>query len=339
MNDALIVFATAFLLDMAVGDPHYPLHPVRMIGWLLSKLESLVRGFRLTGVIGGAMVLLTAICVVLLFTYGVTVFLAGFSRIVGICVSVWVVASCFAVRDMVTHARAVNKELKAGDTQGARSAVQMIVGRDAARLDVEGVARATVESVAESFIDSFFSPVCWFVAGAWVGGEAFGNALAGAVGAIVMYRVVNTSDSMFGYRNELYERFGRVPARFDDVMNFLPARLSLLVMVPAALLTRTGVTAGVRAFLRDRLKHKSPNAGHSESFFAGALGVRLGGPTIYPHGTVEKPWLGTGTGRIGSGTVTQAVRLYVTAAVVSAVVGGVVLVVICNAYAPLFIAG
>jgi adenosylcobinamide-phosphate synthase len=207
----------------------------------------------------------------------------------------WVVYSCLALQDMVHHARPVATALEAGDLPAARTAVQRIVGRDAAVLDAPGVARAAVESVAESFVDGFFAPVCWFVTGALVAHVAGVDPLRSAILTMLVYRTVNTLDSMVGYRDERYLLFGRCSARLDDVLNFIPARLSLLILSLAASSCRLDSRSGWRVARRDRLKHESPNSAHTESFAAGALGLKLGGPLRYDDGLLEKPWLGDGT--------------------------------------------
>jgi adenosylcobinamide-phosphate synthase len=220
---------------------------------------------------------------------------------------IYLTTSCIALRDLIDHARPVAEALRAGDLTRARAAVQRIVGRDAALLDEPGVARAAVETVAENFVDGLLAPLFWYV----VGAAAFRNieAATGALAALVAYRAANTLDAMVGYRNERYILFGRAAARLDDVMNFIPARLSVSILsLSAALCGQDGLSA-LKVAWRDRTKHVSPNAGHPESCLAGALHIRLGGPTVYPHGTVERPWLGDGDSEIAPAHIDRCCRI------------------------------
>ena len=309
VHGAWIVLVAAYGVDSLLGDPSYPLHPVRLVGRTVSLLERGLRAVQLSGILGGALLAAT----VLLLALGVY---AELHRLCGVLhpaaaltFDAFIVYSCLALRDMVRHALPVAAALEADNLPSARAAVQHIVGRNAAVLDAPGVARAAVESVAESFVDGFFAPVCWFVAGAALAGAAGTNAVPWAVGTTLGYRVVNTLDSMVGYRDDRYLLFGRVSARLDDVLNFLPARLSLPPLFLAAFVCRLDARAGWRIALRDRLKHESPNSAHAESFAAGALGLRLGGPLQYSDGLVDKPWLGDGTPDAGPGQIRAVCQL------------------------------
>ena len=295
MDAAWIVLAGAYGVDSLVGDPVYSLHPVRLIGRAVAWLERGLRALRLSGILGGAWLAIAMLLLVLGVYVALRRFFGGLHPYAAVALDVFIVYSCLALKDMALHARPVAAALEAGDVPAARAAVQRVVGRDAAVLDAPGVARAAVESVAESFVDGFFAPVCWFLAAAVVAGLAGAEVLPWAVGATLAHRTINTLDSMVGYRDERYLLFGRVSARLDDAVNFIPARLSLPLLFAAAGFCRLDARAGWRVACRDRLKHESPNAAHAESFAAGALGLRLGGPLQYPDGPVDKPWIGDGT--------------------------------------------
>jgi adenosylcobinamide-phosphate synthase len=172
----------------------------------------------------------------------------------------------------------VYERLKAEDLAGARWAVSRIVGRDTAGLDAGGVARAAVETVAENTADGVIAPL-WYLA---LGGAALG----------CFYKAVNTMDSMVGYKNEKYLHFGRTAARLDDVLGFLPARLSALLLIAAAALLGFDAANAARVWRRDRRKHDSPNSAQSEAACAGALGLRLGGPAFYAGRLEDKPAIG-----------------------------------------------
>ena len=192
----------------------------------------------------------------------------------------------------------------------ARTELQKIVGRDTSNLNPEGVARGAVESVAENFVDGVLSPLFWYSVTA-VFSHVFGCPAPAAAGIVGMlgFKGISTLDSMVGYRSEHYLLFGRQAARLDDLANFLPARLSLIILSIGAVLSGEKAWAGWKISRRDRLKHLSPNAGHSESFVAGALGIRLGGPTVYHEKIVEKPWLGDGDGEVGADHIRRCCRL------------------------------
>jgi adenosylcobinamide-phosphate synthase len=311
MSEAALILGAAFILDLLWGDPVYRLHPVRCIGNTACFLELQLRRMHLSGLLGG--------CFLVLLTLGVAlVFSLGLSEIVRHCGrwAVWVwriylATSCIALRDLIDHARPVAIALRSEDLLEARVSVQRIVGRDVSYLDEAGVAQAAVETVAENFVDGLLSPLFWYAAGAIALRRV--APVTGALAALIAYRTINTLDAMVGHRSERYLLFGRTAARLDDIMNFIPARLSMpLLALSAAVCRRDGRNA-LKVALRDRKKHVSHNAGHPESGLAGALHVRLGGPVIYPYGSVEKPWLGCGSDRVAVGHINAACRIVLLA--------------------------
>lgn len=268
----------AVVLDLALGDPRRLPHPVRWIGRFAASLEvPLRRRFRNPRTAGSVEFL-----VVVLSTLLATHVLLRCARLLhppaADAVSVLLIYFSIAARDLIGHGERVRRALEAGDLPGAREKAGMIVGRDTERLDEAGVVRATVESVAENIVDGITAPLFFAV-------------LFGPLGAIG-YRAVNTLDSLFGYRNERYIDFGRTSARMDDAANFLPARVTGLLVPAAALLSGMRGSDAFRIFLRDRRNHPSPNAGHAEAAVAGALGVQLGGESSYGGRPSRKPLLG-----------------------------------------------
>jgi adenosylcobinamide-phosphate synthase len=204
----------------------------------------------------------------------------------------YVFYSIIAVKDLIKHCRPVYNALSDGNLESARIAVGMIVGRDTNNLDEKGVARATIETLAENFVDGFLSPVFWYGAGCLIG--RYINIDPGYTGILFMlfFKVVSTLDSMVGYKTTELKEIGWSGARLDDLMNFIPARLSLLFLAGGAVLSGLNPIGGIKTSIRDRLKHESPNSAHPESFVAGAIKARLGGPAIYSEGIRDKPWLG-----------------------------------------------
>jgi adenosylcobinamide-phosphate synthase len=279
-------------LDFVIGDPYFRLHPVRLIGTLAERCERFFRP-RYTPMVAGVSTWITVSAVVVITGSLVLriagllgAFVGGFygnsaggefagSAIAGI-VMVWASVAC---RDLARHAGRVHASLAQGDLAEARKKVAMIVGRDTANLDEEGIAKAATESVAESFVDGVAAPLFW-------------AALLGPLGALA-YRTLNTMDSLFGHKNERYLYFGRLAAKADDAATFLPARLASPFICLAALLTGGKPLRSWRMLLRDRLHHESPNSAHGEAAFAGALGVEMGGSVSYDGVVLEKPRIGS----------------------------------------------
>ncbi len=306
----VIVLLCAFLADNILGDPVYRLHPVRLIGNLIIVTERLLRRLHMSGIGGGIILLLTTTFSSTILFFMIHIGLYIVHPVTAMIWDIFILYSCIALHDMAKHAKPIANALHNNDLPLARKLVQGIVGRDSALLDECGVARATVESVAEGFVDGFLAPTFWFVVvGIFAYLLGLDNVVAISVGAALLYRVVNTLDSMVGYKNDRYKTFGTASALTDDVLNFIPARLSLIILLPASVIFKVNTKQGWKTALNDRLKHASPNSGHTESFVAGALGIQLGGPTIYAHGTVDKPWLGTGNKEVTYLDIIQTCRL------------------------------
>ena len=285
----------ALLLDLLLGDPPWWPHPVRGIGWLISRSEGLARRWLKSPLLGGAAVVVVVVAGTSLVVYALLVVAMAISPTIGILVAVFVLYTALAVRDLLRHSIAVYEKLRpSGSLEAARGAVAMIVGRDTGNLSREGVIRAAIETVAENMVDGVTAPLFYAVLGSLAGLALGVEAIAGAALGAYFYKAINTMDSMIGYRNERYLFFGRVAARLDDVANFVPARVSALCIIVAAFFLKLDYREAARILRRDRLNHKSPNSGHTEAAVAGALGIRLGGPSSYFGTVVDKPSLGDG---------------------------------------------
>ena len=304
MPQHLMALAIGFALDLVVGDPHWLPHPIRLVGRLISGLERILRrvfpatpkGERAAGVVLVVLVctISTACAIALLVLCGMA------SPWLALAVESIMCYQMLATKALKDESMKVYDALAAGDLAAARSAVSMIVGRDVERLDAAGVTRAAVETVAENASDGVVAPLLFMA----VGGAPLG----------VFYKAVNTMDSMVGYRNEKYRYFGTAAARFDDVLNFVPARLSGVLMVCAASIARLDAKGAWRIFLRDRRKHASPNSAHTEAACAGALDVALAGDAWYFGKLVEKPTIGDPLRPIEPQDIVRANRLlYATA--------------------------
>lgn len=307
--DKLIVIA--FLLDLILGDPRRPTHPVVLMGKLISFLERFIRKiFRSSsGLILGGMVLwlvtigasyLLTVCVIKL-AYEINIW-------IGQAVSVWLLYTTLAVRNLSDEAMGIYYELKKGDIQKARLRLSGIVGRDTIMLQQEEVCRATIETVAENTIDGIVSPLLY----AFLGGPPLAMA----------FKAASTLDSMVGYKNEKYLYIGWFSAKMDDILNYVPARLGGAFMLIAAKVLGLDAGRGLITALRDAKKHESPNGGIPESIMAGVMGIRLGGMNYYFGQPNFRAYLGDKLRDIVPDDIKTAVALSITSSVIALIVGG-----------------
>ena len=293
----ITVLLPGVVLDWLLGDPHWMPHPVRWMGRAITWLEGVLRRV-FPGTPAGERLAGALLALLIPAAFG------GGSWLLSPClawpVEVWFTYQLLAARALQKESMAVCPPLAAGDLAGAREAVSRIVGRDTQRLDEAGVVKAAVETVAENTSDGVTAPLLFLA----LGGLPLG----------MVYKAVNTMDSMVGYRNERYRWFGTAAARLDDVLNWIPARLSGLMMcLAAALLPGCSGRRALRVFFRDRRKHSSPNSAHTEAACAGALGVQLAGDAWYFGKKVSKPTIGDGLRPVERADVARACRLmYVT---------------------------
>jgi adenosylcobinamide-phosphate synthase len=287
----------AFVVDLLIGDPSRIPHPVRCIGLLISRTESFLRRYTTTAITekaAGALLVLLVVGSTYIITYlfvrlltpleGILV-LGIFSvsdLIVGVAGSLTI-----ALRGLKEYSGEVLSAIERSDHGTARMKLSMIVGRETEFLDEEGIVRATIETVAENTSDGVIAPLFYFMIG--------GLPLA------MTYKAVNTLDSMIGYRNKRYINFGYAAARIDDLANYLPARLTGLFILLSVAVLKTfrrdltlSLKGALRVMVKDGGRHPSPNAGIPEAAIAGALGIRLGGPSVYDGVEYEKPYLGEG---------------------------------------------
>jgi adenosylcobinamide-phosphate synthase len=278
-----VKFAASYALDWCVGDPEWMPHPVRVIGWGIDASERALRplgsGKRFELAAGGVVAIgvpvAAALCAYLL--------MRGARRVrpeLGTAVELWLASTCNGTRNLLDEAGEVMKALEDNDLERARVRVARIVGRDTNNLGEGEICRAVVETLAESLSDGIIAPLFYMA--------------IGGVPLAMAYKAINTLDSMIGHRDEKYLYFGRVAARVDDVANFIPARISALLLCLAAGLTPQADGARGRwIWLRDGRRHASPNAGQVEAAMAGALGVRLGGTNRYAGEVIESAHLGS----------------------------------------------
>ena len=301
----IIPVIAGWILDLIIGDPHCIYHPVRLIGWLIGKLDKMLykdtdsnRKKYYKGMLLWVLVMLA--------TGGVTT--AGLYIFYRINVTAGLIAEsvmCYqliAAKSLKDESMKVYYRLKENNIEKARYAVSMIVGRDTEKLDETGITKAAVETVAENTSDGVIAPMLYTA----IGGPVLG----------FVYKAVNTMDSMLGYKNDKYMYFGRFAARLDDVVNFIPARISAYLMIAAAFIGGRQFDGknAYRIFKRDRFNHASPNSAQTESVCAGALRVQLAGDAVYFGKLVKKKYIGDGLREIEYEDIKRANRLmYITA--------------------------
>lgn len=274
----MLSYTIGLVLDFIIGDPNNPFHPVRMIGALGSKLENITRRVFKNLKISGFITWLGVILITFLVNSLIVRLAFSISYILGIIIEGILLYFCISSKGLKVEGLKVIKVLESGDIKGARKQLSYIVGRDTEVLDEEGIIRAVIETVAENTSDGIIAPLLF-------------GALGGAPLAMT-YKAVNTCDSMFGYKNDKYIDFGFVPAKMDDLFNYIPARLTGYLVIFAAFILALDYKNSYRIYKRDRYNHTSPNSAHPESAVAGALGIRLGGTNYYFGKIVEKPTIG-----------------------------------------------
>lgn len=308
----IIAFIAGFVLDLLIGDPHFIPHPVRLIGSLISFLDKRLNSdvkynsseneANLTKYKRGVLLAFTVIFAT--FAVSVIILVAAYSinlyaGVIAEAVMTWQIlaAKCLRVESMRVY-----DALRTDGVDAGRRAVSMIVGRDTSVLDEAGVTRAAVETIAENTSDGVIAPMLYTA----IGGPVLG----------FVYKAVNTMDSMLGYKNDKYMYFGRFAARLDDVVNFIPARISAYLMIAAAFIGGRQFDGrnAYRIFKRDRFNHASPNSAQTESVCAGALRVQLAGDAVYFGKLVKKKYIGDGLREIEYEDIKRANRLmYITA--------------------------
>ncbi len=298
-----LLVGSAFIIDSLIGDPGL-LHPVRLMGNLISKLESILRRYLKTPEeekIGGFILMSTVVITVFVISYTITWVIINLSKInkvfdiISSILILYIASTTIALKGLIDYGRKIKESLRKNNLQLARKILSNIVGRDTGGLDVKGVSRATIESVSENLSDGVIAPLFYL--------------MIGGVPLAMVYKAINTLDSMVGYRDHRYRHLGLFSARMDDIVNYIPARISGLLISLSAFIysllsikTKTiiysiydGWKIFVRSFktmLRDGRKHLSPNSGIPEASIAGAIGIKLGGPSTYHGVLVEKPWIG-----------------------------------------------
>lgn len=303
---SLIALLLGYILDLLIGDPYFMWHPIRAVGWLISKLDKALRGDgpsdkkrdRPRGVI----LVILVVLITTIIPGGILFGLYAWNVYAGLAVEAWFCYWILATKSLKDESMKVAKALDSEGLDAGRHAVSMIVGRDTAELSEEGVVKAAVETVAENTGDGVIAPMLYMA----IGGATLG----------FFYKAVNTMDSMVGYKNDRYMYFGTAAAIFDDILNYIPARLAAYFMIFASVLTRMNASNAVRIFKRDRYNHASPNSAQTEAVMAGALSIRLAGDAYYFGKLHKKKFIGDAIRPVEVADIARANRLmYVTSMV------------------------
>lgn len=279
---AVLPLVLGFILDLIIGDPHNWPHPIRLIGILIEKFEMFFRHIfskTKTGEFRAGIIM--AICIVTLSFLVPAMILwyaYKFHFALGLVIETIMCYQIMAIKSLKTESMKVYYELEKEHVEGAREKVSMIVGRDTKELSEEGIIKATVETIAENTSDGTVAPMIFMA----IGGAPLG----------FLYKAVNTMDSMIGYKNNKYLYFGRFAAKLDDVLNFVPARISGIFMIIASIFCGLDFKNAAKIFKRDRYNHASPNSAQTEAVCAGALNVQLAGNAYYFGKLYEKKTIG-----------------------------------------------
>lgn len=308
MTDILLVAAVptlAFLLDTLLGDPHSSWHPVVLIGRLISAFEKLLYPRKAASpawlFLSGTLVVVLVVSVVGTLIWMLTEWAKETGPIMYVSVSAVILYFTISPRALLRDGAAISRLLNNRNLPDARHRLSWIVGRDTEDLEESDIARGVVETIAENTTDGVLSPLFWFL-------------FAGPVGA-ACYRAANTMDSMLGYKNDRYLYFGRVAARLDDVLNYIPARLTFLLFITASALLGYDAKNAWRIGLRDAKKHPSPNGGYAEAPTAGALHVRLGGWNRYEGKPEFREYMGDADRPLTAMDIISSIKIMYTATI------------------------
>lgn len=316
----LVDVIIAYILDLVLGDPYWLPHPIRFIGWLINRTERVLRKWiagedaglaareRKAGLVLCAFVVGAAAFIV----WGILQLAALFHPILFHIINIYFIYSALAAKCLAVEAKKIFTVVKKGDIIEARNMLAMLVGRETSQLSEKEIIRGVVETTAENTVDGVLSPLMYAILG-----SVFG------LGAPLVYafKAASTLDSMVGYMNDKYTNFGRVSAKFDDVLNYVPARLSGIIIPMSAMLTGKSFKRSFSIMRRDRRNHKSPNCAYPEAAVAGALGVRIGGNNVYFGKVVEKPTIGDSYKELEPSDIVDTVRIMYAASLLTLTIG------------------
>ncbi len=298
--------ALAYIIDLAFGDPWKIPHPVVLIGRLISYLEKLVFDDKLNWLLKryiGTVVVVFVVGISASITWGIVYMATLVQARLGFVVSILLISTTIATKGLMDSAKNVAVSLGKKSLGEAREKVSLIVGRDTGNMKRRDIVRATIESVAENSVDGVIAPIIY--------------ALIGGPSLAMAYKAINTLDSMIGYKNERYKDFGWAAARLDDLANYIPARLSVLILAIAAIVCRKNALKAIKTAIKDGRKHASVNSGWPEAAMAGAVGVRLGGTNYYAGVPRKSDPIGYGKGALTARNIEEVVWIVFVASAIT----------------------
>lgn len=305
-------------IDFVIGDPHNFPHPVRFIGKIIYFYEKQVRKlFNNNLKLGGLFLWISSILTTVFITSAVLSILHILHPLLSNIFEIYIIYTCIAARCLHKEAYKIKKSLEDNDIITARKQLSFIVGRDTENLSSTSISKAVVETVSENTIDGVIAPLFFIVIGIYFNVPA-------QMG--ILYKTVNTLDSIVGYNQEPYKNIGYFSAKIDDVFNFIPARLGSIIMLISGGILGKDVKKGFKIFKRDRYNHKSPNSGHSESVIAGLLNIQLGGTNYYFGEKVEKPFIGDSTRDITFNDINGSVRIMYVSEIILLIISCLILI-------------
>lgn len=304
MGIHILALFIGFLLDLLLGDPIYRFHPIRLIGNLIYYTEKILRNLlpntKKFEFIGGGILVVFVILISTLFPFILLKLAESINFYLKFTLEIIMCYQLLATKSLKTESMKVYFQLKSADIIKARQAVSMIIGRDTANLSFEGIAKATVETIAENTSDGVIAPILFIAIGGPIGG--------------FFYKAVNTMDSMIGYKNDNYLYFGKIAAKLDDILNFIPARISAFLMILGSYFLRFDWQNAYFIYKRDRYNHTSPNSAHTEAVCAGALRIQLAGDAFYFGRLYPKKTIGNLDRKINPEDIKATIKLlYITA--------------------------
>ncbi len=270
-----------YFFDLCFGDPYWIPHPIVFIGNSIKRFELFLRKYfngSRKEKLGGILLALGIISITFIITFLIIKFLYGINSTLGRVIEAFLIFQILATKSLGRESKKVYYPLRNKDLKEARKFLSYIVGRDTSNLDEKQITKATVETIAENISDGIIAPLFYI----FIGGAPLG----------MLYKAINTLDSMVGYKNDKYINFGWASAKIDDLANYIPARITAILIVLASFILKLNYKNSFKILIRDKRNHTSPNAGYPESAVAGALGIQLGGTNIYFGKKVEKPTLG-----------------------------------------------
>lgn len=315
------ILLIAVLMDVLIGDPQGFPHPIIYIGKLIKKIENFIRKQNVVSEKFGGYILLSFSILVVVFVINSILYLAlKVSIYLEIAIKIYLLYTALASKCLHVEAKKVFETLKCEDIKKARVQISYLVGRDTTSLTKSEIIRATVETVAENTIDGILAPLFYILIGFLIGYP---------VESVFIYKTVNTLDSMVGYIQEPYKDIGFACAKFDDVLNYLPARFGSILMIIGGGFCSFNVSRGLYVLKRDKRNHKSPNCAYPESAVAGMLGIQLGGTNTYFGQKLYKPTIGDRTREISEEDIIDTIKIMYCSMVVSVIISVVIMRFLC----------